>query len=94
MAEQDRKPGGTGSGGPEQYRVPDVDDASWRETPSQAEGDRESIEQDLAEKLDGAQPGSHYATGGDGQGDIVTTPSQAEGERGEVDEDLREKGED
>jgi hypothetical protein len=93
MGQQDRQAGGPGFGDPEQHRLPDDDDA-WRGTPSQAEGDRDTIEQDLAEKLEGAQPSERYATGRGGEGDVVTTPSQAEGERNEVDEDLREKGED
>ncbi len=82
---------------PEQHRVPDVDDSVARETPSQAEGDRDTIEADLAQKLDGqtiaeGQGRPHYSTGAGGQGDIVTTPSQAEGNRGEIDEDMDEKG--
>ncbi len=79
-----------------EHRVPDVDDNPTRGTPSQAEGDRETIERDLAEKFgsQGAQSGEQrYATGQGGQGDPVNTPSQAEGSRGEIDEDLREKGE-
>ncbi len=80
-------------GGPEQHRVPDVDDSPTRGTPSQAEGDRDTVEADIAEKLGNQPPGSHYATGTGGQGDTVTTPSQAEGNRGEIDEDLQEKGE-
>ncbi len=49
MADQDRQARGPGSGDPEQHRVPNVDDQPVLFTPSQAEGDRDTIEQDLAE---------------------------------------------
>lgn len=93
MKEQDKPPGWPGAGDPEQHPAFELDESFARETPSQAEGDRDTIEQDVAEKLDGAQPGERYATGGGGQGDLVITPSQAEGDRDVVEEDLREKGE-
>lgn len=69
------------------YRVPENESHN---TPSQAEGDRETIERDIEEKLGGGHQGEQYspATGGD----PLHTPSQAEGERDEVDEDLDEKG--
>ncbi len=57
-----------------------------RETPSQAEGDRETVEQDLAGKF--GQGGKPVAGGGQRE----TTPSQAEGDRETVERDLREKG--
>ncbi len=59
-------------------RVPG-DPGETRETPSQAEGDRGTIERDLEEK--GLDKGSREDPGGGGQGDAVNTPSQAEGER-------------
>ncbi len=57
-----------------------------RATPSQAEGDRETVEQDLAQK---AGEGGKPVAGG---GQLETTPSQAEGDRETVERDLREKG--
>ena len=78
-----------------QYRAPDIDDDYARGTPSQAEGDRDIVEADLAEKGLGDQPGAmgeRYASGTGGQGDIVTTPSQAEGDRDIIEADLAEKG--
>ncbi len=87
---------GDKNAGPEQHQVPDVDDAMGRATPSQAEGDRDTIDADLEQKLGYAEPSGgqpRYATGTGGQGDEVNTPSQAEGNRGEIDEDLTEKGE-
>ncbi len=57
-----------------------------RATPSQAEGDRETVEQDLAQKFD--QSGKPIAGGGQTE----TTPSQAEGDREAIERDLREKG--
>ena len=65
--------------------------------PSQAEGDRATIEQDLAEKGQGGRRASGQAGGlpsqqGDAQDyDPQAKPSQAEGERSTVDEDLRQK---
>lgn len=46
-----------------------------RETPSQAEGDRATVERSL----------------GEGQGDMVYTPSQAEGDRETVERNLEKK---
>ena len=58
--------------------------------PSQAEGDRETVEQSLGEQESNwAQP----AGGGAGAPvDPMAQPSQAEGDRETVEEDLREKG--
>ena len=77
------------SGEPEEKRI---------RTPSQAEGPRGLVEQDLREKSGQGQPG---AKGGKHQVDteeetqkgmnLVRTPSQAEGNRETVDEDLEEK---
>ncbi len=55
-------------------------------TPSQAEGDRETVEQDLRERFE--QGGKPVAGGGD----PISTPSQAEGDRDTIDRDLEEKG--
>jgi hypothetical protein len=87
MDERNRQPR------PEQHQVPDVDESPERDTPSQAEGDRDTIEADLAQKFGGEGADERYDTGAGGQGDPVNTPSQAEGNRGEIDEDLRERGE-
>ncbi len=56
-----------------------------RQTPSQAEGDREEVEQDLREK---SGQGGKPVTGG---GSPVSTPSQAEGDRETVERDIEEK---
>jgi NACalpha-BTF3-like transcription factor len=53
---------------------PDVDDVTI--TPSQAEGDRETIERSLGEGGD-----DNLGREGGGQGQVQPTPSQAEGER-------------
>ena len=58
--------------------------------PSQAEGDRETVEQALGE-----QESNWARPAGAGQGaapDPAAQPSQAEGDRETVEEDLREKG--
>ncbi len=56
-----------------------------RPTPSQAEGDRETVEQDLREK---AGQGAKPVAGG---GEPLSTPSQAEGDRETVERDIEEK---
>lgn len=63
---------------------PDADDVTI--TPSQAEGDRETVERDLGDPGD-----DNFGREGGGQGDVQPTPSQAEGERDTVERDLREK---
>lgn len=55
-------------------------------TPSQAEGDRETVEESLGED----ESGRGDAWKG-GQGDMTPTPSQAEGEREKIERDLEEK---
>ena len=67
---------------------PDADDVTI--TPSQAEGDRETVERDLGDGGDD-NFGDRGAGEGGGQGDVQPTPSQAEGERDTVERDLREK---
>jgi hypothetical protein len=67
---------------------PDVDDVTI--TPSQAEGDRETVERDLGDPGDD-NFGHRGAGEGGGQGEVQPTPSQAEGDREEIDRDLREK---
>lgn len=66
-----------------------------RPTPSQAEGDRETIEQDLEQKEGGLDQGGQerYAASSPHDPDDVTfTPSQAEGDRETIERDLDEKG--
>jgi hypothetical protein len=53
---------------------PDADDVTI--TPSQAEGDRETVERSLGEDGD-----DNFGREGGGQGEVHPTPSQAEGER-------------
>jgi hypothetical protein len=55
-------------------RRPDVDDVTI--TPSQAEGDRDTVERNLGESGD-----DNFGREGGGQGEVQPTPSQAEGER-------------
>lgn len=55
-------------------------------TPSQAEGDRETVERDLGDEGD-----DNFGKQGGGQGQEQPTPSQAEGDRAEIERDLREK---
>jgi hypothetical protein len=62
------------------------EDENERLTPSQAEGDRETVEQDLAAKS--GRGGKPMAGGGEPQ----TTPSQAEGDRETIERDLNERG--
>ena len=62
---------------------PDVDNVTI--TPSQAEGDRETIERDL-----GDPETTTSAVQGGGQGERQPMPSQAEGDRETVERDLRE----
>jgi hypothetical protein len=69
-----------------QVKAQQAGDEDARQTPSQAEGDRETVERDLNEKQ-----GQRPATRNDGQDDVVYTPSQAEGDRGTVERDLQEK---
>jgi hypothetical protein len=64
-------------------------------TPSQAEGDRETIENDLAMRHGSGEQGANprYASdAGVGPDDVTYTPSQAEGDRETIDRDLEEKG--
>ncbi len=63
---------------------PDVDDVTI--TPSQAEGDRDTVERDLGDPGD-----DNFGREGGGQGQRQPTPSQAEGDRAEIERDLREK---
>ncbi len=57
----------------------------YRETPSQAEGDRETVEQDLREMSgQSARPVA-------GGGELESTPSQAEGDRETIERDIEEK---
>ncbi len=58
-------------------------------TPSQAEGDRETVERDLGDPGD-----DNFGRQGGGQGQRQPSPSQAEGDRGEIERDLREKDRD
>ena len=55
---------------------PDAGDVTI--TPSQAEGDRETIERSLGDPGD-----DNFGRQGGGQGQVQPTPSQAEGERDE-----------
>ncbi len=55
-------------------------------TPSQAEGDRGTVERDLGDPGD-----ENFGKEGGGKGQVQPTPSQAEGDRKEIDRDLREK---
>ena len=67
--------------------------------PSQAEGDRDTIEEDLrrhelagpAEGTDSPAPARRPAVAGDDEGYSVDKPSQAEGDRETVEEDLRRR---
>jgi hypothetical protein len=63
---------------------PDGDDVTV--TPSQAEGDRETVEADEGDPGD-----DNFGLQGGGQGQVQPTPSQAEGDRQEIERDLREK---
>lgn len=55
-------------------------------TPSQAEGNRETIERDLGDAGD-----DNFGRESGGQGQVQPTPSQAEGDRQTVERDLRKK---
>ncbi len=70
---------------PDQYAT-ESEDEDVRLTPSPAEGDRETVEQDLAAKS--GRGGRPIAGGGQPE----TTPSQAEGDREMIERDLKEKG--
>ena len=62
--------------------------------PSQAEGDRATVEESLREQGQGGQrqPGSSGTSGAErSQADDPKRPSKAEGERQAVEESLREK---
>lgn len=63
---------------------PDVDDVTI--TPSQAEGDRETIERSLGDEGD-----DNFGREGGGQGQHQPTPSQAEGDREATERNLRKK---
>ncbi len=63
---------------------PDADDVTI--TPSQAEGDRDTVEADEGDPGDDT-----FGRESGGQGQVQPTPSQAEGDRKEIDRDLREK---
>ncbi|MGE5602799.1 MAG: hypothetical protein ACM30E_07095 [Nitrososphaerales archaeon] len=63
---------------------PDPDDVTI--TPSQAEGDRDTVEADTGDPGD-----DNFGREGGGQGQVQPTPSQAEGDRAEIERDLREK---
>ncbi len=69
-----------------QRDLPDGDKVTV--TPSQAEGDRGTVERDLGDPGD-----ENFGKEGGGKGQVQPTPSQAEGDRGEINRDLREKGE-
>lgn len=62
----------------------DADDVTI--TPSQAEGDRETVERDTGDPGD-----DNFGRQGGGQGQRQPTPSQAEGDRKEIERDIREK---
>jgi hypothetical protein len=65
------------------------DEGDMQFTPSQAEGDRDTIEGDLARyDAGGDRDNTHYSTGEGGQGDQLFTPSQAEGDRDTTEGDL------
>ena len=67
-----------------------LDDDDVTVTPSQAEGDRGTVERDLGDPGDD-NFGHRGAGEGGGQGRRQPTPSQAEGDREEIERDLREK---
>lgn len=67
--------------GPNQFDGEDV-----TVTPSQAEGDRDTIEADLGDPGD-----DNFGRLGGGQGQVQPTPSQAEGDREQIERDLRER---
>jgi hypothetical protein len=69
-----------------QVKTQHAGDDDPRPTPSQAEGDRETVERSLGE-----EHGNRAQTRDDGQGDMVHTPSQAEGDRETVERNLEEK---
>jgi hypothetical protein len=65
------------------------DEGDMQFTPSQAEGDRDTIEGDLARNdVGGDRDNTQYSTGEGGQGDQLFTPSQAEGDRDTIEGDL------
>ncbi len=67
--------------------------------PSQAEGDRDTVEEDLrryesagsAESAASPAPARRPAVAGDDEGYSVDKPSQAEGDRETVEDDLRRR---
>ncbi len=61
-------------------------DTRW--TGSQAEGDRDTVTEDIEEKYGSQQPRQKPADAG---GEPLSTPSQAEGDRDTVERDLDEK---
>jgi hypothetical protein len=63
---------------------PEGDDVTV--TPSQAEGDRDTVEEDEGDPGD-----DNFGRESGGQGLVQPTPSQAEGDRQEINRDLREK---
>ncbi len=71
---------------PNEPRESNAKGIDTRPTPSQAEGDRETVEQDLLEKS--GRGGKPIAGGGE----PLSTPSQAEGDRETIERDLKEKG--
>lgn len=78
-----------GENRPQAHR-PQVDADDVTITPSQAEGDRETIERDLGDPGDDNFGRSGAGAGG-GQGQRQPIPSQAEGDREEIERDLRDK---
>ncbi len=61
-------------------------DTRW--TGSQAEGDRDTVQEDIEQKFGGKQPQQKPAGTG---GDPLSTPSQAEGDRDTVEDDVDQK---
>ncbi len=66
----------------------DAEGIDTRWTGSQAEGDRDTVEEDLEQKYGGQTPRQQPADTG---GHPISTPSQAEGDRDTVERDLNEK---
>ena len=64
-------------------------DIHW--TPSQAEGDRETIDNDLGEIEGSARQLNQTQLPEGVGGDALSTPSQAEGDRDTIDRDLEQK---
>ncbi len=72
--------------GPERHDDARGIDTRW--TPSQAEGGRDTVDEDLEEKASGRQEAQRPDDAG---GQALSTPSQAEGDRETVEDDIEEK---